>query len=519
MRAVSGVPVANVGALVDVNARAYPGNVAIVDGERSLTHGDLAERAHAFAEDLAERRVGVGDRVGLLLTNRAEYFVASFGAWLAGAITVPINHRLHAREIDHILDDSNASLLVCESDTMVGDVPPGQRIERVDIDDIDLSSRDPGRTWTGGPPSASVDAPGIQRIMYTSGTTSRPKGVVITHQMVVHNMLAQARDLGLTSDDRLLVSGPLFHVAAFDAPGITVLFLGGTVVVHRRFDPERVLESIDEQQITGTVLVHPMTERLVEASVPGRSHGSMRWISVGARSPIVARRLAEMFPNARLVQGYGLTEACGPVTSLRNRPEKVGTVGAPLPFVEVAVLDDTGARVSAGTVGEVTIRGPKVTPGYWGAIDLDGGESADGGPWIRTGDLGSLDGDGFLTLVDRKKDMIRSGGENVASREIEGVLANHPDVLDAAVVAAPDDRWGEVPVVFVVATPGVGPMELKRHCASQLARFKVPRDVHLVEVLPRNATGKVEKARLRASLAAATESEGSVAVIDDSVAR
>lgn len=484
----------NVAALIETNAAAMPDRLAIVDGATTLTYQQLCHRTNRLVEVLLDAGVRPGDRVAVRMQNRWEFFATSFAAWAIGAITVPINTRLHDAEVRYILGDSDAALVVTERDLHTPAVAEAWRVPVLVIDDADL---------TGSPMRPAVERLGgavtrggaTQRLMYTSGTTSRPKAVIVTHEMVVHNMLSQARDLGLTGDDRLLVAGPLFHVAAFDAPGVAVLFMGGTIVLHRRFDATAVLESIAREQITGTVLVHPMGDRIVSAAASTAEYHSLRWLSVGARSPATARRMSEIFPSARLIQGYGLTEACGPVTSLRDRPDKTGTVGSPVAFVEIAIVDESGVPLPTSVQGEVAVRGPKVTPGYWNA---PGGQRPPDA-WLPTGDIGTLDPDGFLRLVDRKKDMIRTGGENVASSEIERVLLAHDAVVDCAVVAADDPRWGEVPAAFVVPADAASltTIELDDHCAMHLARFKRPAMYRFVDELPRNATGKVRKVELR----------------------
>jgi len=486
--------VSNVAALVETNAATTPERIAIVDDDVTLSYRDLCDRTDRMVGVLRDHGVTDSDRVAIRMRNRWEFFVTSFAAWALGAITVPVNTRLRGDEVGYILDDSGAVVLVTERELDGPDSTGGRWTPTVLVDELDLAGTPAGHA-VNRLENAVTRGGDVQRLMYTSGTTSRPKAVVITHRMVVHNMLAQIRDLGLTGDDRLLVPGPLFHVAAFDAPGVAVLFLGGTIFLRQRFHPAEVLATIDRHAITGTVLVHPMGDRIVETANADTRLESLRWLSVGARSPLVARRMTEIFPNARLVQGYGLTEACGTVTSLRDRDDKAGTVGSPVAFVEIGIVDDAGQPVPNGDQGEVVVRGPKVSPGYWGAAEYP--RPADG--WLPTGDIGCLDRDGFLRLIDRKKDMIRSGGENVASSEIERVLAAHDGVRDCAVVAAPDERWGEVPVAFVVRAPGteVDASELDVHCDTSLARFKRPARYHFLDDLPRNATGKIRKVDLR----------------------
>jgi fatty-acyl-CoA synthase len=342
--------------------------------------------------------------------------------------------------------------------------------------------------------------------MYTSGTTARPKGVIHSYENFYWKSADQIIWFGLTPQTHLLVVGPLYHVGAFDLPGIAVLWLGGTIVLHREFDAAAVLEAIEAERIEGVWLAPVMTGAvLAEAARTRRDVSSLRWVIAGGdRTPERRiRAFAAAFPTARYVDAYGLTETCGGDTFMEAGHEiaKIGSAGRPVAHLEVRIADDSGTQMPAGGIGEICLRGPKVTRGYW--RDPERTQAAFFGDWFRTGDVGHLDADGFLFLTDRKKDMIVSGGENIASSEVERVLYECPAIAEAAVIGVPDERWGERPLAVVVMTEGAEfvPEAILAHCRTKLAGFKVPKAVVQRERLPRNPSGKILKRTLREEMA------------------
>ncbi len=307
------------------------------------------------------------------------------------------------------------------------------------------------------------------------------------------------------ADARLLVTGPLYHVGAFDLPGMAVLWVGGMLYIHREFDVERVLSSISAEKLTcgwlapvmlGAVLAHPQRASFDVSTV--------RWIiGGGERTPESRiRAFSEYFTNGRYIDGYGLTESCSGDTLMEagREIEKIGSVGRALPHVEVDIRDPDGRPLAAGETGEICLRGPRITQGYW--RDAKKTAASFYGDWFRTGDVGYLDGDGFLYLTDRVKDMIISGGENIASSEVERVVYQMPQVREAAIIGLPDEKWGERPVAVVALNPGhtLDYETLASHCRAHLAAFKVPKQLILREQLPRNPSGKVLKRVLRDEL-------------------
>jgi fatty-acyl-CoA synthase len=422
---------------------------------------------------------------------------------------MPINWRLAAPELRFILEHSGSRALVCD-DALVA-----LANEATDDLDHDLARIGIGGTEAAGwerfadlgadaAPRARASAAGddLHRLMYTSGTTGRPKGVMITHANLAWKNYAHIAEFGFTADDVGLACGPLYHVGALDLVTTSMIAVGATTVVHRVFDAERVVDEIERSRVT-TVWAAPAMVRAI-LDVPGieaRDLSSVRVIIAGGeKMPIpYIERLRTTFPSAWFADAYGLTETVSGDTFLdrESTVSKLGSVGRPCQYLELELWDESGEPVPVGERGEVVLRGPKVFKGYW--RDPDATRAAFAGGWFHTGDIGVMDADGYLSIVDRLKDMIVSGGENIASSEVERVLYEHGSVLEVAVVGRPDDRWGEVPVAFVVLTPPATttPAELVEHCRVNLARFKVPKAIVLVEELPRNPSGKVLKRELR----------------------
>jgi fatty-acyl-CoA synthase len=349
------------------------------------------------------------------------------------------------------------------------------------------------------------------RLMYTSGTTDRPKGVMHTYSNFYWKSADHVLALGLSAADRLLVTGPLYHVGAFDLPGVAVLWVGGMLCIERDFDPTRALAAIAAERLTCAWLAPVMSSAIL--THPGRfEHDvrSLRWvIGGGERTPEARiRAFSEFFANGRYIDGFGMTETCSGDTLMDagREIEKIGSVGRTLAHVEIEIRDDNGRVLPAGEAGEICLRGPKVTRGYW--RDPDKTYAAFFGDWFRSGDIGHLDAEGFLYLTDRKKDMIISGGENIASSEVERVVYELPQVQDAAVIGVADARWGERPVAVVVLRPGetLTYPELVEHCRRKLAGFKVPKELIVRTELPRNPSGKILKRVLREDIAAASKS-------------
>jgi fatty-acyl-CoA synthase len=497
----------NLAAILGHHADRFPDRPCLVWGDETLTYAELDRRAARTAAGLLRLGLGRGDVVAVLLYNCPEFLETMFAVARLGAIFMPMNWRLAGEELAYIAGHAGAKLVVSEPElaTLAEAAQKALAGARV----VGVGGTAPG--WTafeslreGGqaPPVADVAADDVHRLMYTSGTTARPKGVMITYANLYWKNIAHVVEFGLTGADRGLACGPLYHVGALDLTSTTVLYAGGTLEIHRKFEAERALDAFERRGISNVWLAPSMVNQiLAHPSLEGRDLSGVRLIiDGGEKMPLpFIERLLRAFPGAWFADAYGLTETVSGDTFLDKRTtvRKIGSVGKPCVHLEVAIWDERDRPAPAGALGEIVLRGPKVFKGYW--KDPDATASAFRGGWFHTGDIGYLDDEGFLYIVDRKKDMIVSGGENIASLEVERALYEHPAVLEAAVVGSPDPRWGEVPVAFVVCRPGAATTEpdLQEFCRARLAKFKVPRAVRFIDVLPRNPSGKVLKRVLR----------------------
>ncbi len=489
------------------HAERAPAKPLAVHGDRIVTYADMREWSAQVAGGLAARGVGAGDVVALLSYNNLEFLATIFAANHLGAIAMPINWRLAAPELRFILDHSGARALVCSpelvelADAAIDELPDLARI-RVGDDAVSGWERFANLSADGAPlPRAAAGADDLHRLMYTSGTTGRPKGVMLTHANLAWKNYAHVTEFGFTTDDVGLACGPLYHVGALDLVTTTMIAVGATTIVHTTFDAGAVVDEIERSRVT-TIWAAPAMVRAV-LDVPGiesRDLSSVRVIIAGGeKMPIpTIERIRTTFPSAWFADAYGLTETVSGDTFLdrEHTVSKLGSVGRPCQYLELDIWDEDGASLPPGERGEVVLRGPKVFVGYW--RDPDATAAAFRGGWFHTGDIGVVDEDGFLSIVDRLKDMIVSGGENIAGSEVERVLYEYGGVVEAAVVGRPDERWGEVPVAFVVVDDaGITADALVDHCRAQLAKFKVPKDIAFIDALPRNPSGKVLKRDLR----------------------
>jgi acyl-CoA synthetase (AMP-forming)/AMP-acid ligase II len=492
------------------HARRSPDRALAVFEGRTVSYGEMAQRAGALARGLAAQGIGPGDVVGLLSYNRPEFLQTVFAANRLGAVVMPINWRLAAPEVRYILEHSSARALVCdpalvelaEGATAALDPAP-LRVHLGDGNGPGWTTLAELESGAGDPPDPARCGPDdLHRLMYTSGTTGRPKGVMLTHANLAWKNLAHLVEFGFTRDDLGLACGPLYHVGALDLTTTTLLAAGATVILHRTFEAAAVVDELERSRVTTVWLAPAMVNAILALpDIAQRDLSSVRVvINGGEKMPVpLIERIGRTFPAAWFADAYGLTETVSGDTFLDRDSilAKRGSVGRPCLHLELAVWDEDGRPVPAGEPGEIVLRGPKVFPGYW--RDPEATARAFTGGWFHTGDVGVLDDDGYLFIVDRLKDMIVSGGENIASSEVERVLYEHPAVLEAAVVGRPDRRWGEVPVAFVVLRPdrAAGADQLVEHCRAQLARFKVPAAVTFLDALPRNPSGKVLKRELR----------------------
>jgi fatty-acyl-CoA synthase len=495
----------NFAGVADHNASRRPDKVVLSQGGRRLTNREFHARVGALAAGLRELGIGRGDIVALLLYNHLEFLEMVFALNRVGAAFLPLNYRLSPVEWEFILGHSEAVALFTEpefADAVPGEGPwhrillgprrPGW------LSYEDIVTRHHGDTV----PVEPVGPDHLQRLMYTSGTTSRPKGVRVTHANHLFKNLGHLVEFGLTSTDSTLVCGPLYHVGGLDLPGLGTLHAGGSLVVLRKFDAREVLDTIEAERPTNVWLAPSMMNAVLrQPDLAERDTSSLRFIiGGGEKMPVpLVERIRAAFPRAWFADAYGLTETVAGDTfnDAGHVLSKVGSVGRPVVHLRIRIVDEQGSEVPAGQLGEITLSGPKVFLGYWRDEEATAKALRDG--WFHTGDLGRVDEDGYLYVEDRKKDMIVSGGENIATPEVERVLYEHPDVVEAAVVGMPHERWGETPKAFVVRRPGsaVDAAGLTAHCRERLAKFKVPAEIVFLDELPRTPSGKVLKRDLR----------------------
>ena len=494
--------------VVREHAATRPETVAVLQGARELTYGRLDQRSNMLARALLSSGAGVGSRIAYLDRSAPEIVELLFAASKIGAVAVPLNWRLAVPELRAVLEDAQAPLVIVGpefeevTDEVVAGLDRPPSVIRVATDYEEwLGSHDPAD------PGGRGEAGDVVLQLYTSGTTGVPKGVLTTHR----NLAACAETSPywqFDSDTVSLTPLPMFHIG-----GIGWAFLGlwngATTILVRDFVPDAVLDLLERHRVTNTIFVPTMLQML--CAVPGaagRDFSALRSIAYGA-SPITTPVLKEALRTFRcsLYGVYGMTESTGGVVQLDPADHDPGgprehllrSAGRPLPWVELRIADPaTGVELGARQVGEVWLRAPNVTPGYFNRPDETAAALTPDG-WLRTGDGGYVDEDGYLFLTDRIKDMIVSGGENVYPIEVEEALSHHPDVVEVAVIGVPDERWVEAVTALVVCRPGSRPTadELLAFARDRLAGYKLPRSIEFVEELPRTPSGKVLKRELR----------------------
>ncbi len=482
-----------VGAMLAAAAAANPNGDALVDGAVRLSHADLARAAAGVAGALAARGVEPGDRVGLIAGNRWPFVLGLLGILRAGAIAVPVSIRSSAAETAYALGDSGARMAIAD-EALAGLVPEGT--PRLLSEELEGLAAGPGAPE---PQRAEEDC---AVILYTSGTTGRPKGAMLTHLNLVHSSFAYIDAFGLGPADRTVVAVPASHVTGLVAGILTPLACGGAVVMLEKFEVEAFLTLAAAERMSFTVMVPAMYNLcLMRANLADHDLSAWRVGSFGGAPMPVAtiERMAEALPGLTLAQAYGSTETASPATivPLGAQAGRPSTVGRPVPHADILVVDPEGREVPTGESGEIWIGGPMVVPGYWKMPEKTA-ESFQAGYW-KSGDLGRFDEGGFLYVHDRIKDMINRGGYKVWSAEVENALAFHPGVAEAAVIGFPDPVLGEKTRAIVVSSdPSITAEALKAHCRSLLADYKTPDVVEFrSEPLPRNPNGKVMKQALR----------------------
>jgi fatty-acyl-CoA synthase len=472
-----------------------PADVAVSCEGATLDWAALWRATLAMAGRLQRLGIGPGDRVAHFGTNSPEFLILLFACARSGAMLVPLNWRLALPEHEYVLADAAADLLIHDAAfashaAALADLRPSCRLLALE----DLAAQ----------PAADGDALGGEDsavlIVYTSGTTGRPKGAVLTQAALTWNAINATLMHDLTSADHVLTTLPLFHVGGLNIQTLPALHAGGRVTLHRRFDPAATLAAIAREQPSLIVLVPAQMAALIaHPAWAATDLSSLRMVATG--SMIVPVPLIEAF-HARgvpVIQVYGSTETA-PIAiylPLRDHARKIGSCGKPAPHCAARIVNRNGADVAPGTRGEILLRGPNIMREYW--RNPEASAAALAGGWFHTGDIGHQDEDGYFFIDERKNDLIISGGENIYPAELEAILAHEARIAEAVVVARPDARWGEVPVAYVVKRQGaeIAATDILALFDGRLARFKHPREVIFTDALPKNALGKVLRYQLR----------------------
>ncbi|MCK8432771.1 long-chain fatty acid--CoA ligase [Streptomyces sp. D2-8] len=481
-------------------ARKTPHRTALIHGDTTHTYAGLYDRTTRLAHALRARGVRRGDRIAYLGPNHPSYLETLFAAGTLGAVFVPLNIRLAGPEIAYQLADSGARALVY-GPSYAGLVAglPGSTDVRVYLEaggEYEAAVAEA----SGEPVDEPVGADDTCIIMYTSGTTGRPKGAMLTHGNLTWNAINVLIDHDLVADERALVSAPLFHTAGLNMLTLPVLLKGGTCVLVEAFDPDATFDLVERHRITFMFGVPTMFDQVARhPRWPDADLSSLRILTCGG-SPVPTPLIAAYQERGlTFLQGYGMTEAAPGTLFLdaEHAVAKAGSAGVPHFFSDVRVVRPDLSPVGTGEVGEIVVRGPHVMPGYWGLPEETAASFVDG--WFRSGDAAQVDEDGYVHIVDRIKDMIISGGENIYPAEIEDQILAHPDIAECAVIGVPDDKWGEVPRAVVVPREGAAldPDEVLASLAGRLAKYKIPKSVVVADELPRTASGKLLKSRVR----------------------
>ncbi|MDA1299643.1 MAG: long-chain fatty acid--CoA ligase [Proteobacteria bacterium] len=494
---------------IESHANQTPDKVAIEDlySNRSLTYREFHERIARLTDHLVSQGISKGDRIACLSYNNPEMLEMQFACNRLGAIFVPLNFRLTVPELEYIVTDCGAAVMFADVEfaetatRVVGLAGVPQLI----ITNSDGSDSPYEQAMAAASPRyeyADLILDDIATIMYTSGTTGHPKGALISHAMALFNAVNMSAPAKVTADSVQYTFMPLFHTGGLNVFTLPVLHAGGRVILTRAFDPGEVLRVVGDPAYGVTHLLAVPAMLLFIAQHPDFQRTDFSRIVAGfvGGAPVPVPTLKTFLAaGANLQQGFGMTET-GP-SCLALMPEdaqsKIGSTGKPVTHIEVRIVDEQGRDVRTGEMGELWVKGPSVTTGYWNKPEANAASFTDG--WLHTGDAARQDEDGFYYIVDRTKDMYISGGENVYPAEVEDVIYQIDGIVEAAVIGVADERWGETGKAIAVLEAGSNLTEdaIIAHCAERLAKFKLPKSVEFTDALPRNATGKVLKTRLR----------------------
>ncbi len=506
----------SVSSLLEDAAQKAPAKIALVCQEQKLSYSELLEKVIVMASNLKEKyQLLPGERVAVLMGNRLEFVVSIFAISYLGAVACALNARLAPREITYMLKDSGSRILISEDawvnklkaylpetdvQTVINIMDTGGNLIELDGKIVDFFTLFNRKIPRANRYMVDPDLPAM--LLYTSGTTGKPKGVILTHFNIINSVISYAKVLHLSKEDNTVIAVPLFYVTGLLAQLFLFIYLGGTTYIMREFHTRDLLQLIEEKEITFFHAATAIYNILLQAK--DREQYSMRSLKMAlcggapiSRSSI--RKLIEWMPWLDFRTVYGLTESSSPATIFPHKRifDKQDTAGIPIPVVELKIIDNQGNQLPVGEIGEIALKGAVIVPGYWKKVQETQQTFKDG--WLLTGDLGRIDADGFLYILDRKKDMIIRGGENIYSSEVENVLLEHPKIIEAAVVGIPDPVMGEELKACVVLKPGecLTAEDIQDWARAFLAKFKAPRYVEFYDCLPRNANGKILKAALK----------------------
>jgi len=478
---------------LEKRAALTPDRIALICGEERLTFGELRDRARLAAQRLLSLGIHKGDRVGFLCRNGIHVAELVHAVHYTGAVLVPLNTRLTPHELAYQVEDCSCRYVLYDdanrqlAEELSGQLPGLSVLAYAGLSDLSPSD---------GPLVTALDSGDVNTIMYTSGTTGRPKGVMLTYGNHWASAIGSALNLGVSGDDLWLAAVPMFHISGLSIVMRSVIY-GMPMMIHEKFDEQAVNRAIMEQGVTIVSVVSNMLARMLDRLGEERYPPSFRCMLLGggpAPLPLLQSCADKGIP---IYQTYGMTETASQIVTLP--PEymltKLGSAGKPLFQSEIRIVNGQ-EPASPCEPGEIQVRGPNVTSGYWNRPEATAEALRDG--WLATGDIGYLDEEGFLYVLDRRSDLIISGGENVYPAEIEAVLLGHPAVAEAGVAGIADERWGQVPIAYVKLADGetVTEEELRDYCRTRLARYKLPARIRFVDALPRNAAGKLLRREL-----------------------
>ena len=491
------------------HANVRPNKIAIRDlsANKELTYSELNIRANKLAGWLQSQGIKKGDRVAILSQNCAEFFELEFACAKIGAIELPLNWRLTKPELEYILKDSTPHTLIYDamfldiSIELMKDCSINSSLQ-IDSGDLQSEYEEALNSSDGSHEVVESSQEDLIMIMYTSGTTGHPKGAMINHQMQLYNCINWATPVFVTSESIQLVVLPLFHTGGMNCYANPLLHAGGEIILIKEFEPGLALSIIGNSEYGVThffAVPAPYQFMMNHPDFDKTDLSRLKVAGIGGAPCAEAILRAWSDRGVSMTQGWGMTETSpgGIGLDAADAERKLGAAGKPMLHTEVKVVDDEGKELPWGEVGELYIRGPNITPGYWNKPEAT--EDSFDGDWLKTGDAARFDDEGFIYIVDRWKDMYISGGENVYPAEVENVLYQIPQIAEAAIIGVPDERWGETGKAILVLKVGevLEEKDVISHCLENLAKFKVPQSVEFIEALPRNATGKVLKRTLR----------------------